>query len=193
MRERELSTNLLPALVAGDPQAADRLFVTWGPVVLRWCARLGGPQIDEEDAAHDVFEQVFAKVHTLRDPRAFPAWLYAATRRVVIDHRRRAWLRRWVPGLVPDRADPHAERKSERDALAVGVRAALDLLPTDLREVLVLCEMEERNATEVADLLGVPLGTVKSRLRRAREQFAEQARRRGLEPDHDLGVDAECG
>jgi RNA polymerase sigma-70 factor (ECF subfamily) len=193
MRERELSAGVLPAAVAGDPQARDRLFEIWGPAVLRWCARLGGPKIDEEDAAHDVFEHVFARAHTLRDPRAFPGWLFATTRRVAIDHRRRAWLRRWVPRLVPDVPDPAAERRAESDDLARTVREALDALPTELREVLVLCELEERNGVEAAELLGVPLGTVKSRLRRARDRFEVEARTRGLAPDAASAADEECG
>jgi RNA polymerase sigma-70 factor (ECF subfamily) len=102
---------------------------------------------------------------------------------VVIDHRRRAWLRRWVPGLVPDVPAPGAESRAERDNLAAAVREALEDMPAELREVIVLCELEERNGAEVAELLGVPLGTVKSRLRRARERFEAEARRRGLAPD----------
>lgn len=183
MREAELSTPWLPAALRGDPAAWDRLIGIWGPVVLRWCARLGGPRIDAEDAAHDVFERVFGNARALQDPRAFPGWLFSTTRRVVIDHRRRAWLRRWVPGLVPDVPDLGAEGRAEDDDLASAVREALDVLPPDLREVLVLAELEKRAGSEVAELLGVPLGTVKSRLRRARERFEHEARRRGLAPD----------
>lgn len=193
MRERDLTASFLPAVAAGDPHAGDRLYEIWGPVVLRWCARIGGPRVDSEDAAHDVFEHVFARLHTLRDPRAFPPWLFSATRRVVIDHRRRAWLRRWVPGLLPDVADPAAEHRTEREDLARTVRAVVDALPRDLREVLVLCDMEERNATEVAELVGVPLGTVKSRLRRARARFAVEARHCGLAPDVEPSANEELG
>lgn len=183
MIELERSLPLIRAAQRGDADAWDPLIGLWGPMVLRWTARLGGPRIDAEDAAHDVFERVFSSVHKLRDPRAFPSWLLATTRRVVVDHRRRAWLRRWVPGLVPDVPDPSADRRAEADDLASAVREVLDELPAELREVLVLCEMEQRAGGEVAELLQVPLGTVKSRLRRAREQFAVLARRRGLAPD----------
>jgi RNA polymerase sigma-70 factor, ECF subfamily len=183
MRERDLSLLWLPAAQRGDAAAWDQLIGLWGPVVLRWCARLGGPKIDEEDAAHDVFERLCANLHRLREPSAFPGWLFATTRRVVVDHRRRAWLRRWVPGLVPDVPDPSADRRVEGDDLAMAVREVLELLPAELREVLVLCELEERGGPEVAELLEIPLGTLKSRLRRAREQFAAEASRRGLAPD----------
>ncbi len=67
----------------------------------------------------------------------------------------------------------------------------LDDLSDAHREVLLLCEIEERSDVEVADLLGVPIGTVKSRLRRARERFEDRARRAGLQAE--LGVVTECG
>lgn len=154
----------------------------WAVPVLRWCARLGGPRIDPEDAAQDVFERVVRRLDSVRDPATLPAWLFAITRRVVIDHRRRAWLRRWVPGSVPDVADPRAHPTDDADTARV-VRDVLDVLPRDLREVLVLTDLEERTADEVAALTGLPVGTVKSRLRRARARFEALARRRGLEPD----------
>jgi RNA polymerase sigma-70 factor (ECF subfamily) len=174
------SPALVDAVVRGDSRAREELVATWGPAVLRWCARLGGPRVDEDDAAHDVFEHVLERLHTLRDPAAFPAWLYQITRRVVSDHRRRAWVRRWVGDLL---FEPAVPPRVDRDDDTRLVRELLDALPADLREVLVLCELEERDAPEVAALVGVPLGTVKSRLRRARERFAAEARARGLAPE----------
>ena len=138
-------------------------------------------------------ERALERLHTLRDPRALPGWLYQLTRRTVIDHRRQAWFRRWVPGASWEGPSyEHCPERAYGDAdLARKVHAAIDRLPTELREVLVLCDVEERNAVEVAELVGVPLGTVKSRLRRAREYFAVEARRRGLTPDGVFGEAAE--
>ncbi|MFZ5478931.1 MAG: RNA polymerase sigma factor [Myxococcota bacterium] len=185
MRETEPSAALLRALHAGDPSARGLLVELWGPAVLRWCARIGGPRIDAEDAAHDVFERVLASVHHVREPRALSSWMFQTTRRVVADRRRRGWLRWWVPGLVPEvrSPSPGPALDAETAQLAARVREALDVLPAELREVLVLCEMEDRDGTEVAALLDVPLGTVKSRLRRARERFEAEAVRRGIAPD----------
>lgn len=154
----------------------------WTVPVLRWCARLGGPRIDPEDAAQDVFERVLLRLHALRDPATLPAWLYAITRRVVTDHRRRAWLRRWLPGAVPELTDP---RSTDEGDTARVVHAVLDGLPRDLREVLVLCDLEEQTAEEVGGLLALPVGTVRSRLRRARERFGANAQRHGLVPDRE--------
>lgn len=185
MADSSASAALLPAVLAGDPHALGRFVELWASDVLRWCTRLGGPGIDAEDAAHDVFERALARLHSLRDPRALPAWLYQLTRRTVEDHRRQAWLRRWIPGASTERPStrPSPEAAVADEDLARKVHAAIDALPVRLREVLVLCEIEERNAIEVADLVGAPLGTVKSRLRHARVRFAREAQRRGLTPD----------
>lgn len=169
-------------VLSGVPDASDDLVPRWAPVVLRWCLRLARPGLDAEDLAQDVLERLVASADDLRDPQALPAWLWRTTRRVVLDAERRAWFRRWVPGLDPDPKDPArgpaAEASWSEETRAV--RAVLGALPVELREVLVLCDMEERDGAEVAALLGVPEGTVRSRLRRARGEFQRVARVRGF-------------
>lgn len=174
---------LLAAVHNGDPVARGALFDAWLPVVMRWCARLGGPGVDPEDATHDVFVCILARLPSLRDPAAFVPWVFGITRRTLHVHRRRAWWRRWVPGLGrEDGPDPDAdlERLHEEGELADSVNRLLDALDPTLREVLVLCELEERTDLEAASMLGVPTGTVKSRLRRARARFEAAARAEGL-------------
>jgi len=173
---------LLIAAGRGSPDARRTLVLTWGPVVLRWCARLGGPGIDPDDAAHDVFVIVLERVGALRDPRAFPCWLYHVTRSVVARYRRSGWFRRVILGALPDAADEatSAQVRLERDEEARDVLSVLEGLSADFREILVLCEMESRPEAEVAALLKIPVGTVKSRLHRARGAFARKAQARGL-------------
>lgn len=158
------------------PGALDRLCARWLPVVLGWTLRMGGPRIDPEDAAHDVFIVVFRRITQLEQVDAFKSWLFGITRRVIAAHRRRAWLRRWLPGALPDRADPAPDpaRQAEKSDVAGRVWDALESLPTHHREVLVLSDLEERADSEVAEMLGVPKGTVKSRLRRARLALREK-------------------
>lgn len=171
-----------PIRVDRPPTPTASIVTLWAPQVLRWCMRLAPAGVDPEDLAHDVLERLLEHGATLRDPQALPAWLYQTARRVVIDHGRLAWFRRWVPGLVPDRPDPRCGpgAEAERSEESALVLAILGALPLHHREVLVLVEMEERDGPEVAGLLGVPLGTVKSRLRRARAAFVKEAHRRGL-------------
>lgn len=179
--------DLPAAVLRGEPGARDALLGAWLPVVLQWAARLGGPRTDAEDVAQDVFLVVLRKLPQVRDLDGFPAWLYGITRKTVAAHRRRAWFRRWVPGVEPEGIS--SAPGPEQDALAARrarqVQALLEQLPTAQREVLVLCDLEERTAVEAAELIGVPVGTVRSRLRLGRERFRTLAASHPLEPlDH---------
>ena len=168
-----------PALVKdalqGDDAAMDALARAWLPHVYAWCHRLGGPKVDAEDAAHEVLIIMCRRIDRVRSPGQFPSWLFGITRRVIANHRRRAWVRRWVPGQERDRVDPAWSplRTAEARRTADEVWNALEKLPVTQREVLVLIELEERSGSEVAQLLDIPLGTVKSRLRAARSAFRE--------------------
>lgn len=185
MPRPRLAEDVVPAAADGDRQAQRRLFDAWARDVLRWCARLGGPGVDPEEAAQEVWIIVFRRLHTLRDPAAFEAWLFGTTRRVLAGHRRRVWWQRWIGGVSFERPD---RRRLPDDLAAAGetahtVRTILEKLPTAQREVLVLCYIEERSATEAARLLGIPVGTVKGRLRLGKKRFSTLARSHGLAPD----------
>ncbi|MEQ1508729.1 MAG: sigma-70 family RNA polymerase sigma factor, partial [Myxococcota bacterium] len=168
---------------AGD-RALDALAKAWLPHVYAWCHRLGGPGIDAEDAAHETLIAMCRNVSRVHGTEAFPSWLFGICRRVVANHRRRAWFRRWMPGPMVEKASPDwgPDRTAEANEAAVVVWKALDALPAAQREVLVLCELEERAGSEAADLLGVPIGTVKSRLRTAREAFRKAVQQQGGMP-----------
>jgi RNA polymerase sigma-70 factor (ECF subfamily) len=159
--------------LAGDPVALERLIAGWLPTIYAWCARLGGARVDAEEAAHDVMMILVRRHTTIGHPHALPAWLFGTCRRVVANHRRRAWWQRWSPGVAlerwvsPDRTDSRSEERELADRVA----RALDLLGDEHREVLVLCYFEERSVTEAAEILGIPPGTVKSRLYYARGKF----------------------
>ena len=177
-----VDTELMKALQSGAPGAEDRMVSVWLPTVLRWCDRLGGPRVDSEEAAHDVLLTAIRRIDRVYDAERFPAWLFGITRRTVARMRLRAWYRRWVPGASIERADPNGgpARLYEVSETGKMVHEIMETLPAIEREVLMLCLLEERSDTEAASLLGIPAGTVKSRLRRARENFMRTARARGL-------------
>lgn len=174
---------LLRRAADGDIRAQDEVFDAWLPVVLAWCVRLGGPRVDAEDAAHDVFMVLLQRFDVIEKPDRFGSWLFGVTRRVLRKHRTRAWVRRWAGGEVgevrdPGR-DPHADL--DRSETTRRVQGILDELPEKQREVLILCELEGRTAPEVSSLLEIPVGTVASRLRLARKRFELLARQASLE------------
>jgi RNA polymerase sigma-70 factor (ECF subfamily) len=178
-----LDRDTVEQAIRDEPGARDRLMEASLPMALAWCMRLGGPKVDAEDAAHDALMIVWTRITSLNTPERYTAWLYGIVRRVLAAHRRRAWVRRWVPGAEADGVDrgPSPARVAQQSELVRGVQEAIEKLPPKQREVLVLCELEERSDVEVAELLGVPLGTVKSRLRLARARFAQAAARLHLD------------
>ena len=167
---------LVEAARSGEMDAWSPIMTQWLPTVLGWCVRLGGPTVDAEDAAQDVFIVAMDRIHSLREPDRFGSWMVGITRRVLSKHRRRGWVKRWVPGLeIPMTDTTGRGRWPELSETAQVVQASLESLSGKQREVLVLCDLEGHTQQEVADLLDVPLGTVKSRLLRARDRFRETA------------------
>lgn len=168
------ASTLVRHALEGGPEALDDLARAWLPHVYAWCHRLGGPSVDAEDAAHEILLIMCRRFRQVEAEHQFGSWLFGVTRRVIANHRRRAWVKRWVPGATPvERADPawSPHRRAEARHTADVVWRALDQLTIPHREVLVLIELEERTSAEVSELVGVPVGTVKSRLRAARAAF----------------------
>ncbi|MEL6347309.1 MAG: sigma-70 family RNA polymerase sigma factor [Myxococcota bacterium] len=171
--------SLFEAVERGEAGAMNQLIAAWLPMVIAWCGRLGGPKINREDAAHDVMIVVIKRHQKVDGASKFPAWLFSVTRNIISRHRRKAWLRRWVPGDVPDAADPISTRRPEFSDTARWVWEVLEELPDAQREALILCDLEGRTREEAAELLAVPVGTVKGRLRLGRKRFRKLAHVRG--------------
>ncbi len=170
---------LIRRALEGRPGAWDQLLDHWRPVILRWTRRMGGGRVEAHDVLQDVCVLIWTHLHTVRQPEhTFPSWLYRVTQRELMRRRRRAWVRRvMLLEHLPDRGDPAAgpERRAEMSEAARLVQRVLDRLPAAQREVVVLHELEGLNQREIAELTGVKLGTVKSRLRLARARFAREA------------------
>jgi RNA polymerase sigma-70 factor (ECF subfamily) len=131
---------------------------------------------DAEDVAQDALLRAYRGFHAIRDRERFRAWLVRTTWRLALD-RRRADQRRLRRDAVP--TEQPAEAPGVIDAALAEERAvqlwqAIDRLPEKLRLVVVLAAIEEANVSEVASLLDVPAGTVKSRLHAARQQLKGQ-------------------
>ena len=184
----------IAALKRGDRGSQDAFYRKYTRLVLDRVRRLGGPSIDAEDVAHEVFIVAFRKLDTFRDDGSLGAWLFGITRRVVANARRRAAIRRMV-GL-DQIAEPRApglncEEEVGRRWRRQMVLSALERLSTSHREVLVLVDFEDRTTAEAAELLDVSVGTVYSRLHYGRKSFAnalrkEVASRTGVVPEGPL-------
>jgi RNA polymerase sigma-70 factor (ECF subfamily) len=156
--------------------------------VWRLLRRLGVPESDAEDAAQQVFVVATARLADIPDERERP-FLYATALRVAATaNRTRLRRQRWISLEDEDAAAPGAsidEQIERREALAF-LDEVLASLDDELRQVFVLSDIEELTASDVSELLAVPVGTVASRLRRARRQFDKCATRLRAERERDL-------
>jgi RNA polymerase sigma-70 factor (ECF subfamily) len=130
---------------------------------------------DAEDVAQEALTKAYRKLGSLRERERFRAWLVRITWRLAIDHQR-VQKRRGFLGSV-DEINP-AEKETPADMLASRERSAslwraIDALPEKLRIVTVLAGIQEHDIREVALLLNLPEGTIKSRLFLARQKLKE--------------------
>lgn len=143
--------------------------------------RLGTHAADLEDAVHDVFVVVHRRLGDYDPGRPLRPWLFGIVYRVASERRRRAGTPA-VSGdgllAAPD-GGPTAEALVAAAQARAVVQRALQALPLDQRAVMIMHDLEGHSAPEVAEALGVPLNTVYSRLRLAREKFAATVRAAG--------------
>ena len=157
----------LVARTADRPRSVVEVHAAHAGFVWRLLQRFGVRDADREDVLQEVFVVVHQRLHTFDGSAALTTWLYAVTRNVASAWRRRAARRpEDLVGDAPDRSDPapspevlavEGQRRARLDA-------ALDELDLDRRAVLVMIEIDGCSYEEVAVVVGVPLGTVSSRL-----------------------------
>ena len=180
----------MPRCRAGDE-------VAWRELVTRHTRRVFGlayrftGRVDEaEDLTQEVFVKVFQTLGRYRESEGpFGGWLMAVARNHAIDHYRRGRqerLRRAEDPAVLDSMPARQEHPIaglERDERKRLVHSGLRALPLDLRLPLILCDLSGMPYEEIASELGIPLGTVKSRINRARLELAKRllGRHRSLE------------
>jgi RNA polymerase sigma-70 factor (ECF subfamily) len=129
---------------------------------------------DAEDVAQEAFVRAHRSIGQLRDRERFRAWLVRMTWRLAIDRLRnekRRWLREQAVEFQPEAT---AEQVASAQERARRLWAAIDELPEKLRIAIVLASIEGHDIGEVARLLAVPEGTIKSRLFLARKALAEK-------------------
>jgi RNA polymerase sigma-70 factor (ECF subfamily) len=155
----------------GDEEAFTELCQRYGPPLRYYLRKMLGRQAGEaDDLLQDVWLDVFRHVPKLADPAAFPAWVY----RIARD---RAWrlLRKRRPTAMPLIEETFADENCEplftaEDAQRV--HAALDELPPEQREVLLLRFLNELTYEQIARVIEQPLGTVRSRIHYAKRALA---------------------
>ncbi len=179
---------LIQRCAAGEQSACAELVAGHERMVFQLALHLMGDRDEALDLSQEVFLRVFRTLHTFRGQAALKTWIY----RIAINqarNRQRWWrrrrrsdqvqlehhvlehgeLRQFGDGDAPDRA-------FARKQMAARLWAALDALPFDQRTVIVLREIDGLSYEEIAESLNVAIGTVKSRLTRARQTLRRELR-----------------
>jgi RNA polymerase sigma-70 factor (ECF subfamily) len=178
-----------PALIRdaqhGDLDAFNRLVLAYQDALYNTALRILGDEELAADATQEAFISAFRAINSFRGG-SFKAWLLRTVTNACYDELRRKKRRPTTP-LEPDDAegeevesprwlaDPSAspEEQLEREELEHAIQHCLDALPADFRTVVVLADIQGLDYTEVASAARVPLGTIKSRLARARLRLRE--------------------
>jgi RNA polymerase sigma factor (sigma-70 family) len=155
---------LLLAAQAGDPASISAVVSASHPHVQRFARSLCSTPEDAEDAAQDALIILFHKVGSLRASGALASWLFQIVRRECVRRYRRAPLLTTLPETLTASAEEDVMRRLEVDRVA----AAIAGLSTELRQVLILRDVQGHSGRAVANALGLSLAAMKSRLHRAR-------------------------
>lgn len=162
-----------------DDVAFRRLFEGEFDYVWSSLRRLGVREADLEDQTHELFLRVHRKLSEYDSARPVRPWLLAFAARIAAEYRRSAHNRREITGLSVELAatSVHPEEAASRAETRAAVLEALEVLDLDKRVVFVGVEIDEQGGRELAEALQIPLNTVYSRLRLAREEFGAALRR----------------
>jgi RNA polymerase sigma factor (sigma-70 family) len=151
-----------------------------GPMVLKVCRRMLTGSADADDAFQAVFLILARKAGAIRRTEALKSWLYGVAVRTAKEARRRSARRRAREGGAMDDSRAVAAPDEGRDDLLALLDEEIDRLPSHYRDPLLLCELEGISRQEAARQLGLPEGTLSSRLARGRALLRDRLARRGV-------------
>ncbi|OJW19469.1 MAG: hypothetical protein BGO49_09110 [Planctomycetales bacterium 71-10] len=175
-------SSLVEACRAGRTEAYGELVARYQGRLYPMVLRLVGSREDALDVLQDAFVRGFEKLDQYRGGSSFYTWIYRIAVNLAMNRLRRRRFRRALslldprgvrpafdpPDESPTGAPSYEAERAEREAM---VESALNALEPDHRAVVILKDFEGRRYEEIGELLGIPVGTVRSRLHRARQQL----------------------
>lgn len=182
--EHEHDMRLIDSYLAGQVSALNALVDLHGRAVYSYIYRFLGSDSHIDDVYQDVWMRVVKSVKNFGGRSRFTTWLFQLTRNICIDHLRRRQRQIKAlsineagggdddsPKIVPVATDEAAETIVERDELVVLLEKAIEQLPDEQREVLLLRRYTTMTFQDISEMSGVPRNTVKSRMRYALENI----------------------
>ena len=184
---------LVRRCIAGDAVAWEEIVQRYNRRIYNICYRFAGSADDAQDLTQEVFIKMYRTLSSYDAGRAaFMTWLTTITRNLLVDHFRKTKQERMTESLdaassehedamplsdkIPDKAAPPDARIQTRQA-GEKVHQALQKLSPELREAVILRDLQDMDYREIAAVLKVPEGTVKSRINRGRAELARLLQR----------------
>jgi RNA polymerase sigma-70 factor, ECF subfamily len=187
MSDRELDQVLVERAQQGDKRAFELLVIKYHRKLGRLLSRMVRDAAEVEDITQETFIKAYRALPGFRGESAFYTWLYRigvnTAKNYLVAHKRQPVssdvqaedAENYAEGdLLRDIATPDAELQTKQ--IAKAVNEAVDALPDELRTAITLREIEGMSYEEIAQLMECPIGTVRSRIFRAREAIAERIR-----------------
>lgn len=183
--ERECDQLLVDRARDGDRAAFDMLVVKYQRRLLRLLKRVVRDPVEAEDVVQETFIRAYRALHHFRGDAAFYTWLYRIGINTARNYLASQNRRMQASSMDPTRDESLAREEQLRDnntpesvlaskQVALTVNSAVEELPADLRTVIVLRELEGLSYEQIAAIMDCPIGTVRSRIYRAREAIAER-------------------
>jgi RNA polymerase sigma-70 factor (ECF subfamily) len=176
--------SLIEQCLSGDQVAWETIVRQNWRKVFNVAYKFVGKHDEAEDLTQDIFLKIFKALKTFDRRANFQTWIISISRNLCIDHYRSVRKERQTIARDVDSSDlqpatsergPYAQ--AEHQDLKAQLRQALETLPVTLRTAVVLRDLQELSYQEIADRLGLPEGTVKSRINRGRIELAHQLKR----------------
>ncbi len=189
---------LVARVLAGSQEAFRELVERYQRPVLSVIVRMVRDSQLAEDLAQEVFLKVYRRLRTFDPQRKLSSWLFKIAHNTTLDHLRRKHVRT-IPlevereeGTVanehlPDLSVESPDTQVHRGDLASALEATIATLRPEYREVVVLRYQEDMSYQEIVEITGLPMGTVKTHLHRARKEMVEKLRAAGWDPAADSG------
>jgi RNA polymerase sigma-70 factor (ECF subfamily) len=177
----ESDQQLIDAVLAGDPAQFNGLVMRYANRLYRFILKNIGHAALAEDLAQETFVEAFRQLPTFRGEAKFSTWLFGIALNKIRNYINRSpdGRQQHSPMRIP-RSNPASDGNPtqllEKKQTLLALQQAIETLPTELRESLILVAMEELPYEEAAQLLGIPVGTLKSRVHRARDLLRQSMR-----------------
>ncbi len=182
MRQESDDIQLISRFKKGDTSAFEELVLKYQDRIYKLCRHTLGNAQEAEDAAQDTFVKAYQNLKKFTPESSLFTWLYRIAVNTCIDYKRRPFFeslfRRSNEGedliVEPLSNEPSPDRLYESKQMGRALRLGLKQLSEKLRTVLILKEIEGLSYEEIAEVLDISIGTVKSRISRAREELKER-------------------